>query len=373
MNPINLFLPGQLDTNLTTSPLAALLIGVVAGGLLGLLFGLRLGRSIGYEPSLSKVLLAIVLVVLGAAGAFFGWHFWEFDSLSMVKIVTDPGAVENCLVASGYLTAVNLLFLVAGYPAGRRQKRAENESAKRAAAAKQLAEQAARDAEAAAALRRKAEEDAAARKRAEEEAAQAELERQRRQAEEEARRRAEEEAARARELAELERLRREQAEVEAQQREHEAAQQREAAAARNRVEEQIEQEHRRQERHAEGRKLDLAQKRNEAEAWVKGYTATAVATVLGTSWLPGASTGILCTLEATMCYHIGKIYKADWTLSEASTVAGAIGVTAFVGKLIAMEAMTFLPIAGWAAKSGIAAGVVWSMGQLVIKHFEELV
>jgi uncharacterized protein (DUF697 family) len=113
------------------------------------------------------------------------------------------------------------------------------------------------------------------------------------------------------------------------------------------------------------------EKRAKAEAWVNGYTATAVASVLGTSWLPGASTAILCTLEATMCYQIGRIYKVDYSMGEATAVAGAIGVAAFVGKLAAMEAATFIPVIGWAAKPAIAAGIVKSMGQLVIKHFED--
>ena len=116
---------------------------------------------------------------------------------------------------------------------------------------------------------------------------------------------------------------------------------------------------------------DLSEKRRKAEAWVNGYTATAMATVLGTSWLPGASTAILCTLEATMCYQIGRIYKVNYSMGEAATAAGAVGVAAFVGKLAAMEAATFIPVIGWAAKPAIAAGIVKSMGHLVIKHFED--
>jgi uncharacterized protein (DUF697 family) len=115
-------------------------------------------------------------------------------------------------------------------------------------------------------------------------------------------------------------------------------------------------------------KLEMRQK---AENWVNGYTATAVATVLGTSWLPGASTAILCTLEATMCYQIGRIYKVNYTMGEATAAAGVVGVASFVGKLAAMEACTFIPFAGWAVKTTIAGSVVKAMGQLVIQHFED--
>jgi uncharacterized protein (DUF697 family) len=106
---------------------------------------------------------------------------------------------------------------------------------------------------------------------------------------------------------------------------------------------------------------EKAEKRRRAENWVDGYTATAVATVLGTSWLPGASTAILCTLEATMCYQIGRIYKVNYSMGEATAAAGVIGVAAFVGKLAAMEAATFIPVVGWGAKPVIAGGIVKSM------------
>jgi uncharacterized protein (DUF697 family) len=115
---------------------------------------------------------------------------------------------------------------------------------------------------------------------------------------------------------------------------------------------------------------DLAEKRRKAEAWVNGYTATAVAAVVATSPIPGTATGVLCTLEATMCYQIGRIYKTNWSIGEATAAAGVIGIAAFLGKIAALEALTFLPFAGWVAKGVIAAGIVKGMGQLVIKHFE---
>jgi uncharacterized protein (DUF697 family) len=358
-----------------TSPFAAMLAGVAAGLFFGLAIGIRLGKSSGYEPKFWKHLLLAGLVLAGGAIGYVGWHDWESAYLPSSDIPDYWIIVVRCLVAGGSLSAAILFCYFLGYSSGRRRKAEEIEAAKRALEARIEAERkAAKEAEAAAASRRKAEEEAAAaRRRAEEEAARAELERQRRLAEEEARQRAEEQAARAREQAELERQLREQADTAARLREQEAKQ-RELAenAARQAAEEQVLRERRLQAIESGERKRDLAEKREEAEAWIKGYTATAVGTVLGTSWLPGSSTAILCTLEATMCYHIGKIYNASWTMSEAATAASVIGVAAFVGKLVAMEAMTFVPIVGWAAKSGIAAGVVWSMGQLVIQHFEEL-
>lgn len=116
---------------------------------------------------------------------------------------------------------------------------------------------------------------------------------------------------------------------------------------------------------------EKAEKRRRAEAWVNGYTAGAVAAVLAASPVPGSATGVLCTLEATMCYQIGSIYKASWSAGEAAAVAGAIGLAAFFGQIATLEALTFVPFAGWVAKGVIAAGIVKAMGQLVIKHFED--
>lgn len=116
---------------------------------------------------------------------------------------------------------------------------------------------------------------------------------------------------------------------------------------------------------------DSSERRRKAEAWVNGYTATAVGTVLVTSPIPGAASAILLTLEGTMCYQIGKIYRAEWSAAEASAAAAAIGVASLAGKIAALEAAILLGPFALVAKPAIAAGIVKAMGQLVIKHFED--
>lgn len=116
---------------------------------------------------------------------------------------------------------------------------------------------------------------------------------------------------------------------------------------------------------------DFADKRAKAERWVNGYTATAVGTVLATALIPGAATAVLCALEGTMCYQIGKIYKAEWTMSEATAAAGVVGLAALVGQIAALEAAILTGPFAFAIKPVIAAGIVKAMGQLVIKHFED--
>jgi len=113
------------------------------------------------------------------------------------------------------------------------------------------------------------------------------------------------------------------------------------------------------------------ERRRKAEAWVNGYTATAVGTVLATALVPMAASAILCTLEGTMCYQIGKIYRNDWSMGEAMAAAGVVGLAAVAGQIAALEAAILTGPFAFAIKPAIAAGIVKTMGQLVIKHFED--
>lgn len=115
----------------------------------------------------------------------------------------------------------------------------------------------------------------------------------------------------------------------------------------------------------------LANKRSKAESWVNGYTATAIGTVLATAMVPGAATAILCSLEATMCYQIGKIYNHNWTMADGTATAGVVGLASLVGKIAALEAAILAGPLSFAIKPAIAAGIVKTMGQLVIQHFED--
>lgn len=117
--------------------------------------------------------------------------------------------------------------------------------------------------------------------------------------------------------------------------------------------------------------FDRAAARKKAEGWVNGYTATAIGAVLVTTPVPGGATAVLCTLEATMCYQVGKFYKHNWTAEDGAAAAGVIGIAAFVGQIAAMEAAILTGPLAFAIKPAIAAAIVKSMGQLVIKHFED--
>lgn len=117
---------------------------------------------------------------------------------------------------------------------------------------------------------------------------------------------------------------------------------------------------------------DKKQKRERAERWVNGYTATAVAAVLAAAPIPGAATAIVCSLEVTMCYQIGIIYRGEvFTMTDATAVATLVGVASLMAKIVVMEAAIILGPFAFVAKPAVAATIVKAMGQLVIKHFED--
>jgi uncharacterized protein (DUF697 family) len=86
-------------------------------------------------------------------------------------------------------------------------------------------------------------------------------------------------------------------------------------------------------------------KRDEAKNWVHGYTAVGVGIVIA-AIIPGATSAALMGLEATMAYHIGKIYKDLFTMDDALEVAKKVGLAAVLGKIAALEALNFIPLAG---------------------------
>lgn len=68
----------------------------------------------------------------------------------------------------------------------------------------------------------------------------------------------------------------------------------------------------------------MKDKREKALAWVAGYTVTGVAIVIA-AVVPGTTSLALLTLEATMAFHIGKIYRDLFTMDDAFKVAKKSG------------------------------------------------
>lgn len=110
-------------------------------------------------------------------------------------------------------------------------------------------------------------------------------------------------------------------------------------------------------------------KRKKALIWVHGYAATGAAVVIA-AIIPGSTSAGLLLLEGTMAFHIGKIYKVHFTREDGIAVAQKVGLAAVLGKIVALEALNFVPFAGWAVKAPIALGVIEILGREIIAHFE---
>ena len=118
---------------------------------------------------------------------------------------------------------------------------------------------------------------------------------------------------------------------------------------------------------------DPSGKRQKAEAWVNAFTITAAGLVLAGAGIPGAASVVLLKLEVTMLLQIGRIYRCrGWSLLEAKSASGGIGLAAVAGKVLALEATILLGPFAFAAKPVIAAGIVKTLGQVVIAYFEQM-
>jgi uncharacterized protein (DUF697 family) len=108
-----------------------------------------------------------------------------------------------------------------------------------------------------------------------------------------------------------------------------------------------------------------------ARAWVNGNTAAAAGVVLATALIPGAATVALTAQEVAMAFKIGGIYKADFSQTDARALAAHIGLGAVAGKIVALEAAIVAGPFAFAIKPVIAAGIVKTIGELIIHYCEE--
>jgi uncharacterized protein (DUF697 family) len=117
---------------------------------------------------------------------------------------------------------------------------------------------------------------------------------------------------------------------------------------------------------------NMSSKKDKAQTWVNGY-AVAGAAAVAAAVFPGSTSAALIAIEGHMCYQIGKIYRGDdYSLSEGIAVAGVIGLASIGAKLVALEALNFVPFAGWVVKAPIAGGVIKILGEVIIAHYEKL-
>ncbi|HBK22439.1 MAG TPA: GTP-binding protein HSR1 [Planktothrix sp. UBA10369] len=111
-------------------------------------------------------------------------------------------------------------------------------------------------------------------------------------------------------------------------------------------------------------------KQDRAREWVNNYAITGTAIVVA-AIVPGTNAVALIAIEATMCFHIGRIYRGDdFSMKEAGGIAASVGLAAVAGQIIALEALTLIPWAGWAAKGAIAGGIIKTLGEAIISYYE---
>lgn len=82
------------------------------------------------------------------------------------------------------------------------------------------------------------------------------------------------------------------------------------------------------------------------------------------SWVPG-STLVLGTADWAM---INKVANA-FGVKEYNKEAVVATVAACTGGKWAAEALSFIPVAGWAVKAVIASGMTKALGEAVIRYF----
>ena len=116
--------------------------------------------------------------------------------------------------------------------------------------------------------------------------------------------------------------------------------------------------------------MTVAELRAKASSIVTKYAVGCAGTAAATGPIPGTSF-MLTGVEATMAYHIARVYGFQPTITEAGAVVTGL-LTASAGLKVLAELATAIPVIGWwIAKPAIAASTCKTVGQLIIGHYEQ--
>jgi uncharacterized protein (DUF697 family) len=109
--------------------------------------------------------------------------------------------------------------------------------------------------------------------------------------------------------------------------------------------------------------VSLAEAEQKARKVVNKWTARAV----GVGWIPGSMVA-LAAGDILICRQVAECFQVtDWS---KESVGAAIGASV-AGKVVATEALSFIPVVGWAVKAGVAGGVTKAVGETIIRYFRE--
>lgn len=116
--------------------------------------------------------------------------------------------------------------------------------------------------------------------------------------------------------------------------------------------------------------LDRETCRRNAKSVFTKYAAMSGSIALLLSPIPGASQPVLTGIETKLVMEISQIYGYRLNEKEILSIIGSILAGGTLLKIGVMEAMTFVPGAGWVLKGGVAASAIPAVGELAIKYFE---
>jgi uncharacterized protein (DUF697 family) len=95
-------------------------------------------------------------------------------------------------------------------------------------------------------------------------------------------------------------------------------------------------------------------------SWAIGFASVA--------WIPG-SHYVMSAGDLTMVIQVGSIYGVDLDRTTAGAVFTTVAAP-LIGSKIAHSILDFVPIVGWAAKSGVAYSVTKVVGKAMVEYFE---
>ena len=109
--------------------------------------------------------------------------------------------------------------------------------------------------------------------------------------------------------------------------------------------------------------------KKKAQQWV--HVTAAGGGALAAIPIPGMGTVGLVALESTLVYWVGRIYGEKLDKTEVLMIAGSLELASLGLKVAVLEALNFVPVAGWILKVPVAAGVIEGIGALAIDFFED--
>lgn len=108
--------------------------------------------------------------------------------------------------------------------------------------------------------------------------------------------------------------------------------------------------------------ISLAEAERRARRRVHAWTIGAVAV----GWVPGSMLA-LAAGDVKLCREVAACFGVEhWS---AESVSAAIGAS-IAGKVVAGEALSLIPVFGWAVKSVVAGGITKAVGEAIIAYFK---